>query len=480
MYVKCDSVLKSEPVQLYIDTEIEPAGAKSIVSVLVKAWAESPFTRPNEIVTTLNIEYTVVYITDAGVQTLKDHKSESVRIPFGGVKEDWFTFVRPVVVGSEYVGTEKLKIRVMPELNGYAIVPSGFDTANAEGLEVKREDVTVFSAIPVPNTEIVFSGGAALDTSISEIIASQSTINIDSVSTATDLIHISGTVNTYVQYLKDGKIMGGVINSRFDEEVLAKGMTEEAVAVAFAEPQGEVTSLKDGEVTTEGVISVTGFAYIPEKYSVVTDAYSLTKELDLQFGEAEIKENICVAADKSKFFGSVREDRFAPSCIAALAAPSISALNYSGMKPVKTEGIVGAQLIAEDGNGEPMGIQAEIPFRMESYPSDECPGAISVYAGISDYAARLRQGGTIELSGEIAVCVLSESTAAIRYLSSFEEAADKELSDPPVVTLYIAGKGETLFDVAKALNADAERLKELNPELGDDISEGDKIIYYEN
>ena len=253
MYVKCDSVLKSEPVQLYIDTEIEPAGAKSIVSVLVKAWAESPFTRPNEIVTTLNIEYTVVYITDAGVQTLKDHKSESVRIPFGGVKEDWFTFVRPVVVGSEYVGTEKLKIRVMPELNGYAIVPSGFDTANAEGLEVKREDVTVFSAIPVPNTEIVFSGGAALDTSISEIIASQSTINIDSVSTATDLIHISGTVNTYVQYLKDGKIMGGVINSRFDEEVLAKGMTEEAVAVAFAEPQGEVTSLKDGEVTTEGV-----------------------------------------------------------------------------------------------------------------------------------------------------------------------------------------------------------------------------------
>lgn len=480
MYVKCDSVLKSEPVQLYIDTEIEPAGAKSIVSVLVKAWAEAPFNRPNEITTTLNIEYYVVYVTESGIQFLNDHKSESVRIPFNGVKEDCFSFVRPVIVGSEYRGTEKLKIRVMPELVGYAIVPSGFETAEADGLEVKREDITVFSAIPVPNTEIVYSGEAVLDSDMSDILASQSTVSVESVSVATDIMHISGKVTTYVQYLKDGKIMGGTIVTPFDEDVLAKGIVDGAVVVPFAEPQGEVTTLSDGSVKVEGVVSVKGFAYIPATYSVVIDAYSLTKDLNLKFCEAEIKENVCISYDKSKFFGSVREDSFAPACIAALAAPGITALNYSGMKPIKAEGIVGAQLIAEDVAGTPFGITAEIPFRTEVYPLNECPGTVSVYANIADYQARLRQGGTIELSGEIGIKVLSESTELIKYLCDYEEVGDKELSDAPIVTLYIVGKDETLFDVAKALNADVGRLRELNPEIGAEVAEGDKVIYFEN
>ena len=478
MYLKCDSVKKAEPFQLYIDTEIElPEGAE-VISVPVKAWAEAPLSKTNEVVTTLNIEYSVVIATENGIEVLKEHRSEGVRIPFPGLSEGAFSVVKAVIVGSEYAGDGVLKVRVMAEVNASAIFEEGFEAAENTGLEVRTEKITVYSALPISVQEIVYSVAAAPDADISSVIASQSIVTIDSVSVATDLLHVSGCITTYIQYLKDGKINGTTVTKTFEEEVLASGMTEGGVAEVIPSLAGEVASSEDGSIRVEGVLRLTGFCFVPECFSVISDAYSLTKELSLQFKEAQITENVCLVTDKSKFFGSVREESFAPYCIAALNAPGISAMNVKGMNPVNIEGVLTAHMTAEDSSGVPRGVQAEIAFRTECYPSEECPGSVSVSAEIADYSARLRQGGTIELSGEIAVRLLSESTRFVRYLASYEELGDKELPENPVITLYIAGREETLFDVAKALNADTERLKELNPGLGE-LSEGDKIIYYD-
>ena len=54
----------------------------------------------------------------------------------------------------------------------------------------------------------------------------------------------------------------------------------------------------------------------------------------------------------------------------------------------------------------------------------------------------------------------------------------EKVKNDAVISVYLVGEGETLFDCAKALGSDEEELLALNPELDLPLKVGDKVLLY--
>ena len=468
MYVKCDTVKKLQPVQTYVDTDMELNDAEEVVSVQAKARVDSvtPSQGAADVVT--SIDYAVIYNAANGLGSLKDVKVETVRLTAPFINENSFVVAEAGVVSTEFVGTGKLRVRVMLEVSGIALEPSGFESGEvSDEMCLKKESVSLIAAEPVRGGEFII----------------EPVIKLDSVTSATDITKLSGTLYTYVRYLGAGRAAGYVIRTPFDSELLTPGVTEDSKvyltpvkigANVYSTP-GETGS----ELKVEATVGMSGYALNKTETEIVTDAYSRTKETKPEYAVKEVTSDSCAVTEKVKYFGSatVSEDVNLRN-IAALGAPAICALGVSGTDPIVVEGVIGAEIICEDDSGKPVRIFAEVPFRAESELSGECPSAVMVSAAVSEYTARLRQGGSTEISGEIEIRIASETRNEISFVESVREIGDKQPDDELVISLYVVGEGEGLFEVAKALNSDEEELKRMNPSMTLPVKTGDKILYY--
>ena len=467
MYVKCDTVKKLQPVQTYVDTDMELNDAEEVVSVQAKARVDSvtPSQGAADVVT--SIDYAVIYNAANGPGSLKDVKVETVRLTAPFINENSFVIAEAGVVSTEFVGTGKLRVRVMLEVSGIALEPSGFESGEvSEDMCLKKESVALIVAEPVRGGEFIIEGGDFVRDAIDEIVFTETVIKLDSVSSATDLTRITGTLYTYVRYLGAGRAAGYVIRTPFDSELLTPGVTEDSKvyltpvkigANVYSTP-GETGS----ELKVEATVGMSGYALNKTETEIVTDAYSRTKETKPEYAVKEVTSDFCAVTEKVKYFGSatVSEDVNLRN-IAALGAPAICALGVSGTDPIVVEGVIGAEIICEDDSG-----------------SGECPSAVMVSAAVSEYTARLRQGGSTEISGEIEIRIASETRNEISFVESVREIGDKQPDDELVISLYVVGEGEGLFEVAKALNSDEEELKRMNPAMTLPVKTGDKILYY--
>ncbi|MBO4538795.1 MAG: LysM peptidoglycan-binding domain-containing protein [Clostridia bacterium] len=95
---------------------------------------------------------------------------------------------------------------------------------------------------------------------------------------------------------------------------------------------------------------------------------------------------------------------------------------------------------------------------------------------VTNVAAKSR-GGEVDLSFEAIVNLKGVSEKTICVVSAIETGAPKEENDF-AISLYIVQKGETLWDVAKALNTSEEILLRQNADVPLPLSGGEKVILY--
>ena len=481
MYVKCDTVKKLQPVQLYVDSEMELRGAEEVISVQAKARVDSVTPSAGAADVAVSLDHAAIYLNEDGMTSAKDVSVRQVKLTAPFLSESSRVICSAGVVSTEFVGTKKLRIRVMLEVSGVAIDTIGFENADAaENLCVKRESVGVISAGPI-NGEFIAEGSETAREAVDEIVFTESRVKFNNVSSATDITRISGILYTYVRYISGGKLSGAVLRIPFDEELLTPGVTE--ASKVFPVPvqinESVVASEEDGktELKAEAAVVVGGYYVNCDRAEVISDAYSKNKEIETEYARAEVTDGVCSVSEKIKFFGTAETDGAVMS-IVSLGAPAICALGVTGGDPLVIEGVVGAEVISEDGDGRAVRNFVEVPFRTETSLDTACPYNVSVTASVEDYSARLRQGGSLEISGEIEAVVYSETVREVRYLASAKETRDKTPDDELVISLYVAGEGESLFDVAKALNSDEDELRAMNPALEEPLEAGARILFY--
>ena len=484
MFVKGDRKSNFTPIQFYLDRDLDVSAAENIVSVSASARTTQIEPIQGEARIGYRVTYKVIYSSGENFDSIEDSYEYTAEIKSADITPKSFVDATTNVIATEFVGVTRLKVRLMLEIKGYVVLPSGFDTMEcAEGLCCKTASVRVERIEPLNGSEILVEGVERVGDKIDKVLTSDSAVCINYVSTATEICEIKGVCYTYVTYLTDGKIGYGTLAAPFEAEILAPTVTPADTAYftpTVISTGVSVTDADNGaELKTETVVSVKGFAVAATEAEIVVDAYSRSKDIKLDYAHAVVEDNECVISSHEKFAGALPVDAGEAGMrnLLFIGAPWIGACNARYADGLTVEGIVGAEVIYLDNDGKPGRALAEIPFRFVIGGEFACRSSITASAVVTSINARIRPGDTVELNGELCVEIHGSGDREITYVASYEELADKEIPDV-AISLYLVGEGETLFDVAKELNSDEEELMSLNPDLELPLKRGDKVLLY--
>lgn len=484
MFIKADKKEMLAPVQFYLDRELLIAGAEKIICMDVSVRTTGIEALKGEARATYKAVYKTIYKSAEGIKADEQSFEERATMKSDSITPKSFVDVTSRIIANEYVGTDNLKVRSTVELTGWVIVPVTAEAAECrEGLITKKRSVPIERILPVKESEIIASSETEYKERVESILITDTKIGIINVSTATEICEIKGEAYTYVTYLSDGGLFSQCITTPFEAEILAEGIT--ASDRAFLKGLALSTSAtlrheKNGSVISlEIVVGIKGFAIAAEETELLADAYSLTNEIKTNFGTLLAIENICMADIREKIAGSVALDTEAPRArtVLSVSAPTVGTIEVINEGQLAVEGIISAEIVYLDENEEMSKVLAELPYRFVIARDFGCSDNLYADAEVICLTARVRHNDEIEVLGEIAITVYGSSEIAIPYLGSCEAGGEKIL-DEAALSLYLAGEGEDLFDVAKELNTTEDVLMTLNPDLELPLKGGEKILLY--
>ena len=90
---------------------------------------------------------------------------------------------------------------------------------------------------------------------------------------------------------------------------------------------------------------------------------------------------------------------------------------------------------------------------------------------------KLKHSQEIELDGRLFLSLYNVENSQICYVSNVEFSTE-ERKDDVAIKVYMVGKGETLFDIAKNLGVTVSNLIAQNPDLESGVVEGEKVFAY--
>jgi hypothetical protein len=226
-------------------------------------------------------------------------------------------------------------------------------------------------------------------------------------------------------------------------------------------------------------LSVRGFAATPGSIEVISDAYSLTEELELNADKFFLDESRCVLRKREKVSGAfaLDADREKIRQVLAVTPPVVASQSVSADGGLTIEGIIASDIIYLGENDATLCAKAEIPFNIVLDSEFECGESLSSSVVVSSASEKHRAAGEVEFLFDIAIEVRGVKTTEVTAISGITTVGVKEENEY-AISVYIASPGQSLWDVAKALNSDEGKLLELNSDLILPFVGGEKILMY--
>ena len=482
MQIKCDKKVNFATNQFYESKELYLDGAEKILSVQAFARTTSIETLNGEVRVGYLLTVRTLYVGPDGIVEKKEESYDLSSSLRGGVTTNGYAQVATTVIGVEYQGVQNLKVRVMIEQKGFYILSAGFEPMDSDGLCYKKRKVNVKCASPLRSAEFIIDKEENLRESIGQIICADTIICVKKVSSATDICEIEGVLTVYYTHVTEGELRGNSLTFPFSYELLAEGVKDGDEVILCVTPINTsitVNELESGVTLAVQVLAeIKGYLENSTEVEYSVDAYSKANELSLTTADVVIEERICELKSTERFSTSLPLDEVNDAVeIVSVGVPWVGASNVSAKPRVNVDGVICSEVIVKRENGEYARVLAEIPYSFDLKEEGLCSGELNVTLDVIELNARIRFGTTLELSGEVAVSVIGDTEKVITYLEKAEVTGERIKNDA-VISVYLVGEGETLFDCAKALQSDEEELLALNPDLDLPLKEGDKVLLY--
>ncbi len=276
----------------------------------------------------------------------------------------------------------------------------------------------------------------------------------------------------------DGQCFGQLFSHTFSTEIADENVTSESDVDIDAYVKSAELSLADGDkrlIISDISLSFCGAQSLPIETETISDAFSTTHEIVIRRSEEAVTEGFCCRSLREKIAGKVTPDGGINEVFGILC-PSISASVVTNNGAYNLDGVVQADILYQTNEDVTRGQTVELPFSINLPLENKCDSQITAEINVVNAAYKAR-GAELELVFETVVNVKGVSEKTICITSDIEMGAEKEASDV-AISLYIVRKGETLWDVAKALNADEETLLRQNKDVPLPLNGGEKIILY--
>lgn len=482
MYIKCDKLQNITPCQFYESRELYLDGATKILSLSAEARTLESDVLSNEIKVKYLLTIKAIYQTEDGIVDVKEDSVELSNSIRGGANLQGEVLIDTEVIGIEHHGTSKVKVRVMLEQKGVAVVREGFLAQDDDELVLKKHSLKANAITSLVSVESLITNTVSSNKKLGKILTSCANITIKNVSQATDLCEINGEVTVYINHLNAGEISGEIFTFPFNLESAQEGVSENSQIDVLVKPLSlsfTTTETDDGtDVEVELLASVSGYYIDSEEVEYPVDAYSKTKELALKKSDVVICDEACNVRTEERFSEVVPFENITNAEeIFCIGAPWVGASNVSLSPNAIVQGIVCTEMVLKLGDGECDRVIAEVPFSIALRDKVECTGALALNVKVVSLSARLRYGSAVEISGVLQISLKGQTERVVSYLESVDELGER-LKNDSVISVYLVGEGESLFDCAKALRSDEDELLALNPDLTLPLKAGDKVLLY--
>ena len=145
---------------------------------------------------------------------------------------------------------------------------------------------------------------------------------------------------------------------------------------------------------------------------------------------------------------------------------------------VLAEGVLNTCVIYTSEGGSIKCIQVELPYSLQfekiGVKSDDilCGRAIA-----TDCSHKVKRDREVELTANIVLSVCSQTPVENTVIKAVEEGESIQPNDS-AISVYLPGKGESIWQVAKTLGTSIESIVEQNPTLGDVMQGDERVVIY--
>jgi hypothetical protein len=238
----------------------------------------------------------------------------------------------------------------------------------------------------------------------------------------------------------------------------------------------------DGEnriITVELGCTACAKAYREQEYNVVSDAFSISHNMDLKHKQINVEHINSIAKYNQMIRLSIDTMDVDISGITdCMAMPTIMNVKFDG-KAIVVEGSMAVSIIAADSQGSPTCIEKALPFVMKedilnTSENMRCEPELTVTSVAYSMMGMDKIDLRIECVLEAAIFGISVEKVVVDML--VDDMAEKECEQRKALTLYFADKGEKIWDIAKRYNTSMDAIKRENNLEDDELDDRSMML----
>lgn len=441
------------------------------------------------------VKFKVVYKSneeDMNIYSLETNSDFREEIEIQGITDEMTVKVKSNLeyIESNLEDERKIVLKAFINLSGKVeqvnVMEIIEETNEGENLELLKEKIRYNDVFDKVNSHALVEEAFELEDhepEIEEILKIDMNPYEKEYTISTDRIIISGVVEYSIIYFGGNKLNSIKKEIPFTHFLEIENINENAKCQLSMEVIGGEYELKenlDGSlkvIDIESKVKITGKVYEQKEKEVITDAYSISRKINLETEEIRLMENIKDIINREKVSKEFKEGVF-KEIFAIEGNPKIIDSHYMEDK-IMIEGLLSLNIYYLDNmNDEITTLQDEIPFK--SYITvEELGNDILIHVDPSleklNYSLEddiLIVDGTIKNQ----ISINRERKAnIISKIEETDEMIDKK--DAPSIIIYIVQRGDVLWDISKRYNTTVEDIMLANNiDSPDTLMPGEKII----
>ncbi len=294
---------------------------------------------------------------------------------------------------------------------------------------------------------------------------------------------VASTLYATVAYVKDGEITTQNFEIPLEDEINLDGVNEGDIL--FVTPSVKSAKVVLTGVTGDNVLRIEGEvayriqAYRTSQIEQIDDIFMLSNELVVRRDKTRQKMLVSREYLSETISGIALLGDNRPQATGVVALPYargyVAKTYVSDDGEVTAEGVVNTDIIYTDENGY-NSVRAEIPFSIMLGRAEE---GIEYKAEctVTGITAKVRREREFEIDVNLAMTLTKYEEQECEYIASVELGEERQ-KNTSALSLYVAGDGEGMLDVCKALYAMPDDVLAQNPDLTFPTKEGDEVVYF--
>ena len=372
-------------------------------------------------------------------------------------------------------------LAVLLEITAYAYITDSTPClVGGEDIFVKTENLEVLESAEIFNLTAVIDEQLTSTKTISTVLLAESCLCISDYTVADDVLRVSGEATVRLTYLSEGSIVTDTLPFRFERELDASEILQQAQLKITPVVRGTKVRLDIAEdsvntdFTVEIVANLCVESCVVGVVEVVTDCYG--PSCDFEFGRKTLQTTLpCGSVVAKKTVDCTLPLENGKTVLTAVNVGAQVTKCTSLEKCAQVEGIIFATVLTE-AEGGTESTRLELPF-IQSVDIDYLAPQCQSFATAN--VASFNMQDTAGLTATAELCIAVDSCRTVSY-SVITEATEKpfDKTQLPAIEVCLAHKGETLWELAKGLHMSEEDLLAVNPEITSPLQKDARIVVY--